>query len=154
MYSLNTIFSTSLLLYIIWIIIEFSSYSSSSHIHLQFIFIFKSSSSLDLDHHSIQIIAGTSSLDLDHQSIWIITRSGSSLDLGHHCWIIITGSSSHVLSHDSSCHKKFYRASPFSCQLQAQPLSRSSSSSIVISDPDRKIYSHNMSERLCTYILP
>ena len=71
--------------------------SSSSHLHIQVIFIFKSSSSSDLDHH------------------WnIITGSGSSLDLDHHYWIIITGSSQ-VLSHDSSHHRKFYKAGPFSC---------------------------------------
>ena len=63
---------------------------------------------------NISIWTGSSSLDW----IWIITRSGSSL-LDHHYWIsIITRSrSSLVLSHDSSCHRKFYRANPFSCWL-------------------------------------
>ena len=55
-------------------------------------------------------------LDLDHHSIWIITV-GSSL-LEHHCWIIITRSgSSRMLSPDSSCHRKFYKAIPFSCWM-------------------------------------
>ena len=96
------------------------------HLHLQVIFICKSSS-LDLDHLSIWSIItgsgssldidhhGTSSLDLDHLSIWIIITG---LDLDHYCWIIITGfGSTLVLSHDSSRHRKFYRASPFSCWL-------------------------------------
>ena len=101
------------------IICIYKSSSSSSHLRLQVIFIFRYGSSLDLDHH------WSSSLDLDHHSIWIIiigsgsslviiTGSGSSLDLDHHCCIIITGSS-WVLSHDSSRHRKFYRASFFSC---------------------------------------
>ena len=119
--------------------LHLKSYKSSSHIHLQVIInlriwiIYQSGSSWD-------IIPGSgSSLDLDHHSIWIITGSRSSLDLDHHgisslhldhyYWIIITGSrslldldhhwqsSSWVLSHDSSHHRKFYRASPFSCWL-------------------------------------
>ena len=82
--------NTSLLLCIIWVIINSSS--SSSHIHLQVIFIY------------IWIITwyGSSSLNLDHHSIWIIiTRSGSSLDLDHHSIWIITGSSSLDLDHHS-----------------------------------------------------
>ena len=128
------------------VIFVFKSSSYWIHLHLQVIFIIGSgsslnldhhgTSSLDLDHHSIWIITGY------HHWIWIITRSGStSLDwiwiiprsrsslLDHHHWIwiitrsrsslaIITGSgSSLVLSHDSSRHRKFYRASPFSCWL-------------------------------------
>ena len=79
----------------------------SRHLHLHVIFIW------------IWIITRSgSSLDLDHHSIWIIiTGSRSSLDLDHHCWIIVVGSSSRVLSHDSSCHRNFYRAKPFSCWL-------------------------------------
>ena len=85
---------------------------SSLHIHLQVIFISRSSSSSDLDHH---------------HWIWIITGSGSSFDLDHHwtsslehhlwIWIISVGASSQVLYHDSSHHRKFHRASPFSCWL-------------------------------------
>ena len=139
------ILSTGLLLCINWIIFVFKSSSSSSHLHLQVIFIFGSgsslnldrhkTSSLDLDHHSIWIII--TGLDLDHHhQIQIITRYGSSLDW---IWIItrsgslrviITGSgsqldldllwsSSYVLSHDSSCHRKFYRASLLSSWVYA-----------------------------------
>ena len=92
-------------------------------------------SSLDMDHHSIQIIMR------HHHWIWIITRSRSSLavitgcrsslNMDHHwIWIITRSGSSLVLSHDSSHHRKFYRASPFSCWLQAQPPCRSSSALI------------------------
>ena len=135
---LTQFISTSLLLCIIWMIIEFSLSSSSSHLHL------------DLDHHSIWIIitrSGASSLNLDHLLIWIIiTRSRSSLDLDqhhqtgsrsslldHHHWILISTrfGSSLVLSHDSSHHRKFYRASPFSCQLQSQPSCRYSPSTYI-----------------------
>ena len=88
---LTKFISTSLLLCIIWIIIESSS--SSSHLHL------------DLDYHLIWIIItrSGSSLDLDHLC-WInITRSGSSLDLDHDSWITITwyGSS---LGHHHRCY--------------------------------------------------
>ena len=110
-----------------------SSGSSSSlhHLHLQVISIFKSPSSsshlhLDLDHHSIQIIITGSGSSLDLDQLWsIISGSGSSLNLDHLCQIIITRYS-WVLSHDSSCHRKFYKANPFSCWLQAQPPCRSS----------------------------
>ena len=93
--------STSLLLCIIWIIIESLSYSPSSHLYIQVIFTFKSSSprsgssSLDLDHPSIWIISGASSLDLDHPSIWIISAGSSTLNV-HGCYLMIllvTGSS-------------------------------------------------------------
>ena len=111
------------------VVFIFKSSSSSSHHHLQFFFIFKSPSYLShfllqvffitrsgssrlLDHHCI-IIKFDSSLDLDHHQVWIIITSGSSLDLDHHhqCYLRM------VLSLDSSCHRKFYRASPFSCWL-------------------------------------
>ena len=88
--------STSLLLCIIWIILEFSP--SSIHLHLQVIFVWTwiitgSRSSLE-HHHWIWIITGASSLDLDHHLIWIITGA-SSLDLDHYwIWIIIAGLSS------------------------------------------------------------
>ena len=90
------------------VIFIFKSYSSSNHIHLQVIFIFKSYSSSSHLH-----------LDLDHHSIWIIiNRYGSSLDLDHlWFWNISVGSSSRALSLDSSRHRKFYRANPFSCWL-------------------------------------
>ena len=110
-------------LYWIWIIMEHHHWiwiitRSGSSWNI----ITRSGWSLDLDHH------GTSSLDLDHLSIWIISVGSSSLDLdphsiwiitGYHHWIsIITRSgSSLVMSHDSSCHRKFYRAIPFSCWL-------------------------------------
>ena len=98
---------------------------------LQVFFVFKYSLSSIHLRLWIRIVtgSGSSSLDLDHHSIWIIiTRSGSSLDLDHHHWIcIITRSgsslldhhwsSSQVLSLDSSRHRKFYRANPFSCWL-------------------------------------
>ena len=101
-----------------------SSGSSSSlhHIHLQFISIFKSPSSSSHLYLQVTFIFKSSSpgsvslLDIDHPSISIISGFGSSLDLDHLCWIIITGSS-RVLSHDSSRHRKFYRANPFSCWL-------------------------------------
>ena len=88
------------------VIFIFRSSSSLIHLHLQVIFIFKSSSSwsgssLNLDHHCWVTTAGSSSLDLDH----------------HHSIWIITGSSSQVLSLDSSHHRNFYRASPFSCWM-------------------------------------
>ena len=145
------IFSTGLLLCINWNIFIFKSSSSSSHLYLQFIFI-GSGSSLDLDHHGtspldldhLSIWINITGLDLDHHSIWIITTGSSSLDLDHHSiqiiasyhhWISIVTrfGSSLVLSHDSSHHRKFYRANPFSCWLQAQHPSRSSST--LISDP-------------------
>ena len=90
----------------------FKSSSSSSHLHLQVIWIWiisrSGSSSLDW----IWIITRSRSLllDLDHHSIWI-SRS-------HHNWIwIITrsGSSLVIIMCVISCHRKFYRASPFSC---------------------------------------
>ena len=98
-----------------------SSRSSLSphHLHLQVISIFKSPSSsshlhLDLDLHSIWIIINGSGSSLDRDHLWsIISGSGSSLNLDHLCWIINT-ESSRVLSHDSSHHRKFYRANPFS----------------------------------------
>ena len=89
------------------------------------IFIFKSSLSISHLHwiwiisrsgSSWSIITGSGSTSLDW--IWIITTGSSSLDLDHHWILIITRSrSSLVLSHDSSCHRKFYRTSPFSCWL-------------------------------------
>ena len=100
-----------------------SSRSSSSSCHIQVIFIWiwiitrYGSSSLDLDHHSIWIIiiGYGSSLNMDHHH-W--TGSGSSLDLDHlWFWNISDGLSSQVLSLDSSPHRKFYRANPFSCWL-------------------------------------
>ena len=114
----------------IWIISRSGTTSLDlDHLSIQII-IAGSGSSLDLDHHR------TSSLDLDHLSIWInitgldldrhliwiISRSRSSL-LDHHyqIWIITLFGSTLVLSHDSSRHRKFYRASPFSCWLQAYP---------------------------------
>ena len=85
--------------------LHLNSSDSSSHLHLQIIFIFKSSSSSNLDHLLIWIIMG------HHYWIWIITRSGSSLG------IITWSGSTQVLSHDSSRHRKFYKAIPFSCWL-------------------------------------
>ena len=88
-----------------------------------------SSSLYRLDHLIIVIFKLSSSSSLLHQ-VWIITWSGASLD--HHQVWIITGSSSKldhhhhhcfcylnqmVLSIHSSRHRKFYRASPFSCWL-------------------------------------
>ena len=83
---------TSLVLCIIWIIIDPSS--SSSHLHL------------DLDHHSIWIIitgSGSSSLGLDHHWIWIISAGSTLLDLDHHFWTIITRSRS-SLGHHHWCY--------------------------------------------------
>ena len=128
-----------------------SSSSSHLHLQVIFIFKSSRSgssldlddhrtSSQDLDHHSIWIII--TGLDLDHHSIWIIsldriwiiTRSGSLLlDLDHHSiwisrihhnwiWIITrSGSSLVIIMCVISRHRKFYRTSPFSCWLQAQP---------------------------------
>ena len=95
-------------------LVFFSVSTGSSR--LQVIFVFKSYSSSS--HHRIQIISRSESSSLDW--IQIITQSRSLL-LDHHYWIwIITRSgSSLVLSHDSSRHRKFYRANPFSCWLQA-----------------------------------
>ena len=106
----------------IWIIMRNhdSIWIITGYYHWIWIITRSGSSSLDLDHHSIWIIYSIipwsrSSLDLDH--LWsIIYGSRSSLDLDHLCWIINT-ESSWVLSHDSSHHRKFYRANPFSCWL-------------------------------------
>ena len=129
------------------------SSSSSSHLHLQVIWIqiiSQSGSSQNWiwiiieHHHWIWIITRSGSSSLDQ--IWIITRSGSSLDLDHHCWIwiitrsrslrvIITGSGSQldlvIIMCVLSRHRNFYRASPFSCQLQAYPSCRSSLSTYI-----------------------
>ena len=111
------------------VIFIFKLYSSSSHLRLQVFFITGSGSLLDPDHHCwIIITAGSSSLyhhqiwiiswfgsssSLDHHHIWIITisRLSSSLDHHHRCYLRM------VLSLDYSHHRKFYRASPFSCWL-------------------------------------
>ena len=78
--------------------------------------IIKAGSSLD--QHQVWIITrSTSSID----NLWIIIKVGSSLDQS---WII-TGSSSSllplsrskVLFLNSTRHRKFYRANPFSCWL-------------------------------------
>ena len=61
------------------------------------------------------VSSGSSSSHLHRQVIFI--KSGSSLDLDHHWIWIITAGSSWVLSLDSSLHRKFYRASPFSCWM-------------------------------------
>ena len=87
-----------------------SSGSSSIYCHLQVIFIFNSSS------YSIHI-----HMDLDHHLIWIITTGSS---LGHHHWCYL----------NSTHHRKFYRANPFSCWLYSQTSCRSSSSSTLISN--------------------
>ena len=92
-----------------------SSSSSShllSHLLLQVFFITGSGSSWLQDHHC-WIIITVSSSNLDHHLIWIIIKSDH-----RHIWIIIKfGSSSSVLSLNSSHHRKFYRASLFSCYL-------------------------------------
>ena len=83
--------------------------SSLIHLHLQVIFVFKSSGSglsLDLDHHKM------ASLDLDHHSIWI--------SQSHHNWIWIIARSRSplvIIMWILSRHRKFYRASPFSCWM-------------------------------------
>ena len=60
-----------------------------------------------LDHHWIIIKIGSS---LEHH--WIIIKSGSSLDHHHHYFLHLDQL---VLSLNSSSHRKFYRANPFSC---------------------------------------
>ena len=119
------------------VIFVFKSYSSSSHLDLDHLSIWintngitGSRSSLDLDHHHcwIWIITRSGSSSLDW--IWIITRSGSSLlDLDHHSiwisrshhnwiWIIArSGSPLVIIMGILSRHRKFYRASPFSCWM-------------------------------------
>ena len=63
----------------------------------------------NMDHHWIIIKAGSS---LDHHQNYIITRSSSKVD--HHCFCYLDQL---VLSLNSTHHRKFYRARPFSFWL-------------------------------------
>ena len=143
--------NTSLLLCIIWIIIESSS--SSSHLHL------------DLNHHhSIWIISGSETSLLDHHHrcyllILLIIGSSTELSLFHvgcspslqvglclpqHLYLTMIGNSfTHHVRKALYLHMTMIgNFIHTSCQK----------GSALTSDHDRKLYSHIMSERLCTYI--
>ena len=102
-FSLTQFISTILLL---WIIIKAGSLLEQRQVWI----ITRSTSSLD--HHQINIKAGSS---LDHHQ--------------HHCFCYLEQM---VLSLNSTHHRKFYRANPFSCWVQASPPCRSSSTDLAL----------------------
>ena len=85
----------------------FSWHSSSTQV-----FIIGSSSKLDHHHHWIIIKVGSSS-SLDHH------QTGSSSKLDHHCSLYLKKM---VISLNSTHHRKFYRANPFSCWMYISTL--------------------------------